>query len=52
LVSSKVFDIGGLGDGRPRVERPADAPHLTIAGVGFFGGFAVTSERPRLTDSP
>lgn len=43
-VTSKVRGIGGLGDGRKKVERPADAPHLTIEGSAIFGGFAVMSE--------
>jgi hypothetical protein len=45
-VSSKVGGIGGLGDGRPRVEYEADAPQLTIEGLAIFGGFGVTSELP------
>ena len=45
-VSSKVVGIGGLGDGRPRVERNDETPHLTIEGVAIFGGFGVTSELP------
>ena len=43
-ITSKVRGIGGLRDGRPEIERPADAPHLTIEGIAVFGGFAVTSE--------
>ncbi len=43
-ITSNVRGIGGLRDGRPEVERPADAPHLTIEGIAIFGGFAVTSE--------
>jgi hypothetical protein len=43
-VTSKVVGIGGLGDGRPAIERPADAPHLTIEGLAIFGGFGVSSE--------
>lgn len=45
-VSSKVVGIGGVGDGRPRVEYEADAPHLTIEGLAIFGGVGVTSELP------
>jgi hypothetical protein len=45
-VTSKVVGIGGLGDGRARVERHDDAPHLTIEGFAIFGGFGVTSELP------
>ncbi len=43
-ITSNVRGIGGLRDGRPDIERPADAPHLTIEGIALFGGFAVTSE--------
>jgi hypothetical protein len=45
-VTSKVLGIGGLGDGRPQLDRAADAPHLSIEGVAIFGGFGVTSELP------
>lgn len=45
-VSSSVRGIGGLGDGRPRVEYPTDAPHLTIEGLALFGGFGVVSDIP------
>jgi hypothetical protein len=45
-VSSNVLGIGGLGDGRPRVDREATAPHLTIEGLAVFGGFGVTSDLP------
>jgi hypothetical protein len=43
-VSTKVVGIGGVGDGRPRVERLPDAPQLSIEGVALFGGFGVMSE--------
>jgi hypothetical protein len=45
-VTAKMIGIGGLGDARPRTERPADAPHLTIDGFALFGGFAVMSDVP------
>jgi hypothetical protein len=45
-VTSRVIGIGGLGDARPPVERDETAPHLTIEGLAFFGGFGVTSEMP------
>ena len=45
-VSTKVVGIGGIGDGRPRVELPADAPHLTIEGLAILGGFGVMSDIP------
>jgi hypothetical protein len=44
IVTTKVVGIGGVGDGRPRVEHPADAPRLAVEGVALFGGFGVTSE--------
>lgn len=43
-VELHVNGIGGVGDGRPKLERQADAPLLTIDGFVLFGGFAVTSE--------
>jgi hypothetical protein len=45
-ITSRVRGIGGLGDARPKVDRPADAPHLTIDGWALFGGFGVSSEMP------
>jgi hypothetical protein len=45
-VTSAVKGIGGVGDARPRVERAADAPQLTIEGYVLFGGYAVMSEVP------
>jgi hypothetical protein len=42
----RVVGIGGAGDGRPRIERAADAPHLTIEGTAFFGGLGITSDIP------
>jgi hypothetical protein len=45
-VTLNVRGIGGASDARPRVERPADAAHLTVEGVVVFGGFAVMSEVP------
>jgi hypothetical protein len=43
-IITKVVGIGGVGDGRPRVDRLPDAPQLSIEGVALFGGFGVTSE--------
>jgi len=43
-ITTKVVGIGGIGDGRPRVEHAADAPQLAIEGVVLFGGFGVASE--------
>lgn len=45
-VTTRVMGIGGAGDGRPRKDRAADAPHLTIEGSTFFGGLGVTSDIP------
>lgn len=45
-VTTRVVGLGGVGDARPRVERALDAPHLTIEGFAFFGGFGVSSEVP------
>jgi hypothetical protein len=43
-VTTRVVGLGGAGDGRPAMDRPADAPRLTIEGVAAFGGIGVTSE--------
>ena len=45
-VSTRVLGIGGIGDGRKKIDRPEDAPHLTIDGFAAFGGFSVVSEVP------
>ena len=42
-ITTNVTGIGGVGDGRPRIERTPDAPHLSIEGVVLFGGFGVSS---------
>jgi hypothetical protein len=41
-VETSVKGIGGVGDGRPHIERPADAPVLTIDGIAIFGGIGIT----------
>jgi hypothetical protein len=43
-VTSNVVGIGGVGDGRPHVDRAPDAPHVAIEGFALFGGFGVSSE--------
>jgi hypothetical protein len=43
-VTARVLGIGGLGDARPRADRPDDAPQLTIEGTAIFGGFGLMSE--------
>lgn len=42
-VETKVVGIGGIGDGRPKVEREADAPTLHVEGTAIFGGWGITS---------
>ncbi len=43
-VVTTVAGLGGLTDTRPNPESADDAPRLTISGMVFAGGFAVTSE--------
>lgn len=45
-VDLRVLGVGGAGDARPRIERPDDAPHLTIEGTALFGGFGVATDFP------
>jgi hypothetical protein len=45
-VTTQVRGIGGAGDGRPRIDRPADAPRLTVEGIVFFGGVGIASDIP------
>jgi hypothetical protein len=42
-VESKVIGLGGVGEGRPRVDRPAGAPRLRLEGMAIFGGWGITS---------
>lgn len=42
-VESKLVGIGGVGDGRPKVERTADAPTLRLEGTAIFGGWGISS---------
>ena len=42
-VETKLVGIGGVGDGRPKIERPADAPTLRLEGTTVFGGWGITS---------
>jgi hypothetical protein len=46
-VETNVIGIGGIGDGRPRVDRPADAPTLHVEGTAIFGGWGITSQPAR-----
>jgi hypothetical protein len=43
-VETKLKGLGGAGDGRSRVDRPADAPTLRLVGTAIFGGWAITTE--------
>jgi hypothetical protein len=45
-VTTAIRGIGGAGDGRAKIDRALDAPHLTIEGVAFFGGLGVTTTIP------
>ena len=49
-VESRLAGIGGVGDGRARMDRPADAPTLRLEGTAIFGGWAVTSASARKSD--
>ncbi len=42
-VETKLVGIGGVGDGRPKIERSADAPTLRLEGTNVFGGWGITS---------
>jgi hypothetical protein len=46
----RVIGLGGVGDRRPHIDRPADAPMLRIEGWAVFGGFAIASEGPKDRD--
>jgi len=46
-LETKVIGLGGIADARPRIDRPADAPVLSIRGWAMFGGFGVASEGPK-----
>ena len=44
-VRTKIIPVfGGVGDSRPKVDRPADAPVLHFEGMAVFGGWGITSE--------
>jgi hypothetical protein len=45
-VVTAVRGLGGVGDGRPSMEHPSDAPILRIEGLALFGGFGITSDVP------
>ena len=37
--------LGGVGDARPRQDRPAGAPRLVLEGFALLGGFGIVSEK-------
>jgi hypothetical protein len=43
-VETKVVGLGGVGDGRAKIERDPDAPTLRLEGTALFGGWGITSE--------
>jgi hypothetical protein len=45
-VETRVMGLGGIGDARPKIERPMDAPRLTVEGIAILGGFGVASDIP------
>ena len=49
-LEAKVMGLGGVGDGRPQIDRPSDAPVLRIEGWAMFGGFGIASEGPEHDD--
>ncbi|MEW6225373.1 MAG: hypothetical protein AB1627_12175 [Chloroflexota bacterium] len=46
-VESRLMGIGGVGDGRAKVERTPDAPTLRLEGTAIFGGWGITSAPAR-----
>lgn len=42
--------FGGVGDIRPKIDRAADAPTLSLRGWALFGGVGIASEGPRDRD--
>jgi hypothetical protein len=46
-LETKVIGLGGVADARPRIDRPDDAPTLSIHGWAMFGGFGIAAEGPR-----
>lgn len=43
-VEARLKGIGGAGDGRAKMDRPADAPRLRLEGTVVFGGWGISSE--------
>jgi hypothetical protein len=44
-VETRITGLGGVGDGRPKIGRPADAPTLRFEGVATFGGWGIPRSR-------
>ncbi len=45
-LETKVIGLGGVGDTRPAIDRPSDAPVLRLEGWAVFGGFGIASQGP------
>jgi hypothetical protein len=46
-VETRIVGLGGAGDTRPKIDRPADAPRLVVEGLVVFGGFGIASDLPK-----
>ena len=42
-VETSISGVGGVGDGRPKRHRSADAPTLRVEGITLFGGWGISS---------
>ncbi|MEO5964872.1 MAG: hypothetical protein ABIR11_05350 [Candidatus Limnocylindrales bacterium] len=42
-VETHISGIGGVGDGRTKLDRGPDAPTLRLEGTAIFGGWGITS---------
>jgi hypothetical protein len=51
-LETKVIGPGGVVDGRPRIDRPSDAPVLRLEGWTVFGGFSVATDGPKGREVP
>lgn len=49
-IEARLVGLGGVVDGRPQIECPADSPILRIEGWAMFGGFGIASVGPRDRD--
>ena len=50
-VESRLIGIGGVGDGRAKVQPTPDAPTLRLEGTAIFGGWGITSAPAREDDA-